>query len=282
MSAGFKYNITPEPSIEERYDVETGRRRRGPYKLDTTNLPVGEHLPVFTPIAADLVKKTAEVAIRVEVAEKYESGTNLKVKKHSLAYAGMNIGNGAKGATVNAINKQNANYDVLTLSAAFGATLEDGTVLYEATDNTGSTPKVIANSALCNLTKIEKGIVLVTLLMKAFEIEPTKLVMPFSDIDKANMPHFQFNAPDVKQTSEGTVYTDATQSASGLMSAADKKKLDGIAANANKYTLPNASASAIGGVKQGTAVADASGGDEKEKINALLASLRAAGVIANS
>lgn len=57
MSAGFKYNITPEPSIEERYDVETGRRRRGPYKLDTANLPVGEHLPVFTPIAADLVKR---------------------------------------------------------------------------------------------------------------------------------------------------------------------------------------------------------------------------------
>ena len=66
------------------------------------------------------------------------------------------------------------------------------------------------------------------------------------------------------------------------MSAADKKKLDGIAANANKYTLPNASSSAIGGVKQGVAVADAAGGDEKDKINALLASLRTAGVIANS
>ena len=31
MSAGFKYNIEPEPSIEERYDVSTGVRRRGPY-----------------------------------------------------------------------------------------------------------------------------------------------------------------------------------------------------------------------------------------------------------
>lgn len=325
MAAGFKYNITPEPSIEERYDVETGRRRRGPYKLDTANLPVGEHLPVFTPIAADLVKKTAQVAIRVEVAEKYESGTALKVKKHSLAYAGMNIGDGAHGATVNSINKQNADYDELTLNAAIGGTLEVGAVLYEATDTTGSTPKVIANSALYDRTKIEEGIVLVTLLMRAFEIEPTKLVMPFSDIDKANMPHFQFNAPDVKQTSKGTVYTDATQSASGLMSAADKKKLDGITANANNYTLPVASPSALGGiqlgfaqtgkkypvavegnkayvevpwtdnnttynaasastlglVKQGAKVDDAAGGDEKDKINALLASLRAAGIIAS-
>lgn len=40
--------------------------------------------------------------------------------------------------------------------------------------------------------------------MRAFEIEPTKLVMPFADIDKANMPHFQFNAQDVKQ--EKTLY----------------------------------------------------------------------------
>lgn len=325
MSAGFKYNITPEPSIEERYDVETGRRRRGPYKLDTTNLPVGEHLPVFTPIAADLVKKTAQVAIRVEVAEKYESGTTLKVKKRSLAYAGMNIGDGAHGAVVNSINKQNADYDELTLSAAIGGTLEVGAVLYEATDVSGTTPKVIANSALYDRTKIEEGIVLVTLLMRAFEIEPTKLVMPFSDIDKANMPHFQFNAPDVKQTSKGTVYTDATQSASGLMSAADKKKLDNIEEGAKKYTLPVASSSALGGiqlgftqngkkypvavegnkayvevpwtdnnttynaasastlglVKQGAAVADAGAGDIQAKLNALLASLRTAGVIAS-
>lgn len=325
MSAGFKYNIEPEPSIEERYDVSTGVRRRGPYKLDTTNLVVGSFLPSFTPIAADLVKKTAQVAIRVEVAEKYESGTTLKVKKRSLAYAGMNIGDGAHGAVVNSINKQNADYDELTLSAAIGGTLEVGAVLYEATDVSGTTPKVIANSALYDRTKIEEGIVLVTLLMRAFEIEPTKLVMPFSDIDKANMPHFQFNAPDVKQTSKGTVYTDATQSASGLMSAADKKKLDNIEEGAKKYTLPAASSSALGGiqlgfaqagkkypvavegnkayvevpwtdnnttynaasastlglVKQGAAVADAGSDDIQAKLNALLASLRTAGVIAS-
>lgn len=282
MAAGFTYNLTPEEVNEERYDVETGRRRRGPYKLDTANLPVGEYLPSFTPIAADLVKKTAKVAIRVEVAEKFTSGTTLKIKKKSLAYVGMHIGDGAKGATVNGINKQNANYDELTLSKDLGAAVEVGSVLYEATDVNGTTPKVVANSALYERAKVEDGIVLVALLMRAYEIEPSKLVMPFSDVDKANMPHFQFNAPDVKAQG-GTVYTDATQSASGLMSATDKKKLDGIAANANKYTLPNASSSAIGGVKQGTAVTDATGSEDAHtKLNALLASLRTAGVIANS
>lgn len=35
------------------------------------------------------------------------------------------------------------------------------------------------------------------------------------------------------------------------MSAADKQKLDGIAAGANKYTLPAASSTALGGMKIG-------------------------------
>ena len=49
-----------------------------------------------------------------------------------------------------------------------------------------------------------------------------------------------------------TTYSPATQSANGLMSAADKTKLDGIAANANNYTLPTASSSTKGGIKVGT------------------------------
>jgi len=46
-------------------------------------------------------------------------------------------------------------------------------------------------------------------------------------------------------------YDEATQSASGLMSASDKAKLDGIEAQANKYVLPQASSSALGGIKTG-------------------------------
>lgn len=54
--------------------------------------------------------------------------------------------------------------------------------------------------------------------------------------------------------------TTATSSANGLMSKEDKTKLDGIAAGANKYTLPVATASALGGVKSGEDVeVDSSG-----------------------
>lgn len=195
MSAGYKYYMEPEPSIEERYDVSTGVRRRGPYKLETTNLVAGSFLPSFTPIAADLVKKTAQVAIRVEVYEKFTTGSNttLKIKKNSLAYVGMHIGDGSHGATINAIDKSDKAFDKLTLAADFGATLQAGTVLFEATAVAGTTPKVVANSALYERKLVENDIVLVALLMRAFEIEPTKLAMPFHAKDKENLPHFQFN-----------------------------------------------------------------------------------------
>ena len=50
---------------------------------------------------------------------------------------------------------------------------------------------------------------------------------------------------------QDTTYSDATTSVHGLMSTADKAKLDGIAANANNYSLPLATADTRGGVKVG-------------------------------
>ena len=49
----------------------------------------------------------------------------------------------------------------------------------------------------------------------------------------------------------GKLSKQATTTTNGLMSATDKVKLDGIAAGANKYTLPVATGSALGGVKSG-------------------------------
>lgn len=194
MSAGFKYNLTPEPSIEERYDVSTGIRRRGPYKLDTTNLNVGDNLPSFIPIAADLKNKTCKVVRNIKVVEAYTSGaTSLKIMKGSFAYLGMHIGNGAKGATVSVIDKSNASHDLLTITD-FGANLAAGTVLFEATAAGGGTPKNVANSALYESRKVEEGINLIALLSVAREIEPDKLIVPFSAKDKEKLgSDFQFN-----------------------------------------------------------------------------------------
>lgn len=53
-------------------------------------------------------------------------------------------------------------------------------------------------------------------------------------------------------TAKDTTYSAATTSAAGLMSASDKTKLDGITTGANKYSLPTASSTTLGGVKVGT------------------------------
>lgn len=57
-----------------------------------------------------------------------------------------------------------------------------------------------------------------------------------------------------------TTYNAATTSANGLMSSTDKAKLDGIASNANNYTLPTASAGTKGGVKIGSGISVSSDG----------------------
>ena len=194
MSAGFKYDLVPPVEQEERYDVQTGIRRRGPYKLDTTNLAVGTILPSFIPVYADLKNKFAHTVRNIRVAEAYASGTSIKISKTPLAYVGMFIGNGSKGAKVTAIDKSNEKYDVLTIEAAFGENVAKDAVLFEAAAVDGTKQKYVANSALYERTKVDDGIVLVALLRTAAEIEPSKLAIPFSENDKANLKGwFEFN-----------------------------------------------------------------------------------------
>lgn len=65
----------------------------------------------------------------------------------------------------------------------------------------------------------------------------------------------------------GHTHAAATDAAAGFMSAADKEKLDGIAAGANKYTLPTASSSTLGGVKTGANITNSSGTISLTKAN---------------
>ena len=194
MAAGFVYNLKPKEVQEERYDVSTGLRRRGNYILDVTGLPVGSYVPSFTPIAADLKAKTAKVVVNVGVVEAADNAaTSLKIAKGSYLAQGMFLGTGTKGAKVTAIDKTNPDYDVITLEATLGVAVKSGDVLFEASAAGGTTPKNVANSALYENHKVTEGINSVALLQRAFEIEPEKLVTPFSAKDKANLPHFQFN-----------------------------------------------------------------------------------------
>lgn len=63
----------------------------------------------------------------------------------------------------------------------------------------------------------------------------------------------------VTDADTNTTYNAATTSANGLMTSAMVTKLNGIAEGANKYSLPTASSSTLGGVKVGTNLTISSG-----------------------
>ena len=194
MSAGFKYNLTAPDVVEELYDVQTGHRKRGAYRLNTAGLVVGSTLPNLTPVAVDLAKRTCVVVKNVKVLEDVAAeATTVKVAKNSLVEVGMFLGNGSKGAEIASINKSNAEFDTITFKAAFGGKVAAGAVLFEATAVGGTTPKNKANFLIYGHTKVEDGIVLVALLMQAYEIQESKLTLPISEKDKETLTsRFQF------------------------------------------------------------------------------------------
>ena len=200
MAAGTHYDLKPDYKPEEFYRVETGVRKSGPWKLDMldiANLVVGSFLPVFTPVQADSVKRTLIPVRNVKVVEAYTTGADalsIKIAKESLAYVGMFIGSGKKGAKVVAIDKTNKGYDVLTIEAAFGENIAKDAVLFEATAVAGTVKKNTANFVLYDAKKVENdGAVLCTLLMQAYEVKERKLVLPIHELDKVGLTsRFQF------------------------------------------------------------------------------------------
>ncbi len=189
MPAGFKYNLKPiEANMPEMCRYETVYRYSGGFNLVLDNLSGVDKIPPMTPLVLDFVNRKATVVINVEVAEKYTSGTTMKIKKNSLAYVGMFIGDGTNGAKINKIDTTNEAYDTLTLAAAFGSsvTVEAGTVLYEATAVAGTEKKALAKALNYAWTKVEEGAT-VTAIGRAYEIRPTKLIAPISEADKESL-----------------------------------------------------------------------------------------------
>lgn len=195
MAAGTKYNITPDYKPEELYRVETGIRKSGPFKLDTANLTPGAILPVFTPVEADLKKRTIVPVRNVQLHEAVASAdTVIKIKKSPLVYAGMILGDGKSGLTVKAVDHSNKDYDAVTLEAAAGADLDKDSILFEATASGGTKKKNTANFVMYDAKKVETdGPVLCTLLMQAYEVKEAKLHIPIHSLDKAGLTsRFQF------------------------------------------------------------------------------------------
>lgn len=189
MPAGLHYNLEQiEKPTPEMCRIETIYRYSGGFNLVLTNLTGVKTIPPLTPLVLDFKKRQATVVINVEVAEKYTTGTSMKVKKNSLAYVGMFIGDGTNGTKVNKIDKANADYDTLTLAEAFGSsvTVKAGTVLFEAKAQDGTEPKATATALNYATTKVEEGAT-VTAIGRAYEIRPTKIIVPISEKDKASL-----------------------------------------------------------------------------------------------
>ena len=190
MAAGIKYNVNPiEGTMPEMARYETAFRHSGGFDLVITNLTGIAAIPPMTPLSVNFKTRKATPVVNVKVVEAYtngESALTIKVAKNSLAYVGMYVGNGTKGAQVSAIDKSNANYDALTIAAAFGANIAAGTVLFEASAVGGTTVKNKANALNYAWTKVENGAT-VTALGQIFEIKESKLIAPISAKDKENL-----------------------------------------------------------------------------------------------
>lgn len=101
MPAGFKYDLNLiEKTMPELCRFETVYRLSGGFNLDTTNLTGIDKIPPMTPLVIDFKTRTAKAVVNVEVYEKYTTGTSMKIKKGSLAYVNMFIGDGTNGAKV--------------------------------------------------------------------------------------------------------------------------------------------------------------------------------------
>lgn len=190
MAAGFKFNLTPvEGVMPEMCRFETVYRLSGGFNLDITNLSGISAIPPLTPITVNFVTRKAVAIINVTVAEQISAGaTSLKVKKGSLAYVGMHLGNGTNGGTVAAIDKSNADYDIITLDGTPTLAAAKDAVLFEATTTAGKTPKATANFLNYAWTKVEEGAT-VTAIGQAYEIRPSKLIAPISEKDKETLGH---------------------------------------------------------------------------------------------
>jgi len=189
MPPGIKYDLAAVGATPEVCNIATIYRLSGGFNLVDDKLVAGSMLPPFAPLAIDFATRKAVAVKNVIVAEAAtDVATSIKIKKNSLAYVGMILGTGTKGATITAIDKTNSAYDTVTIEAAFTVALTVGQVLFEASAAGGTTVKNKANFMNYARVKVEPGAT-VTAIGQAFEIVESKLTVPVSAKDKETLGH---------------------------------------------------------------------------------------------
>lgn len=187
MAAGVIYNINPMAVEKELCNQKTIYRLAGGFNLVDSALNDGSTLPAMTPLAVDFKTRKAVACKNMRVVEAVtDTAKTIKVAKRSLAYIGMFIGTGTKGAEVSAIDKTKEGYDTITVKATLGEAVKANQVIFEALAVDGLEQKNTANFLNCASTKVEAGAT-VTAIGQVFEIKEELLPCPVSEKDKENL-----------------------------------------------------------------------------------------------
>jgi len=128
-------------------------------------------------------------------------------------------------------------------ASPYAITVANDAITSQKIQNLALTEAKIANNAITS-DKIQNGAITNDDINSSANIAVSKLAI------SGNSTQF-LSGDGTWSAPVGTTYNDATSSQHGLMSSSDKNKLDGIASNANNYTLPTASGSTLGGIKVG-------------------------------
>lgn len=155
------------------------------------------------------------------------------------------------GAEVN----QNAFYGIKVGSNTVAADTKTDTVTFVAGNNMTITPDIVNDKitfAATDTVYTHPTYTAKDAGLYKVAVDETGHVSAATNVDKSDIVALGIPAQD-------TTYPEATTSIAGLMSTADKTKLNGIATGANKYTLPTASSSTLGGVKTTSTVTSNSG-----------------------
>lgn len=182
--AKIKYEKNVYIPLEELYRIETGVRISGGFNLSTAGLPAGSYVPPCAPISVDKTTRTATLLRRVRVLET-GTGETLKVSKHALLTAGVFLSNGTTTLTIDSIDTSDDVFDLITAKASTTG-FTQGTILFEAVDNSSNAPKGKASFLTYAPTKVEEGATL-TALAQAYEVEEDKLYIPVTKEDKTEL-----------------------------------------------------------------------------------------------
>ncbi len=187
MAAGFSYDYDGQAVERELCNQKTIYRLAGGFNLTDADVADGTSIPHLAPLSVDFATRVATVSKSVVIYEDAtDSATAYKIKKGSLAYVGMFIGNGSAGAEVTVVDTSNDAYDTLTVDTTLGEAVSEDDILFESTLVNGLIVKNPAN--FLNYAKVAIGSYeSVSAVGQAYEIKESELYLPISSADKATL-----------------------------------------------------------------------------------------------